>query len=846
MISGLRGSTPPTCLADLRASFTNPIANRAATLRKKRSVTLEPTVPGKTRSLPLSWLERCCFFIEWTMPVGHESEVSMASRDFTSMRIESSHIDTSSPPKHRTFSRRHTIFTSLFLSVVLVSSAIAQQPFLTSRGDTTRSGANTHETILTPSNVNTASFGSLFSVPLDYQALAQPLYVPNVNIGGQTHNVIYVVTQADSVYAIDADIGAPLWTASMLDGGVPASGKYLPCGTLGGFDEEGIVGTPVIDPTTKTMYLVAKTVFNATVYHYLHALDMTTGADLVPPVQIAATSKSIKGTTMVFNSLHQKNRPGLLLVNGTLYMGFGSNGCNDHNSGWVLAYDVTNQHNVRQSGVFNTSPDIGLTSIWQTGNGLAADDEGNVYVSTAESGNYDVPSGGQSFSNSILKLSPAPWTSDPSQPQLADYFTPASVAYLNAHDLDVSSVGPLVVPDLAGTYPHEVIASSKEGIVWVLDRDGMGWYSAGGDNIIQEFTLTTNGELMCSPAYWNGTVYFLPDGSPIQAFQASNGLWTPSAQTAKRYNGASSPAVSANGNTNGIVWEISGTLNAFDAVSLKLLYTSPTKLPKIAHFATPTVANGKVYVATQTSLEAYGLLNLLSVASGNNQTAQVMQPLPQPLKIVATNYASQPQAGVTVTFSDGGKGGSFNPPTAVTDSGGTGSTEVQDANKNPVSGVAVQFKPATDGVVNPASAVTNVEGLAQTNFQLPTVQGIFTVSANTTGAKNVSFSETSVMGTPAGITVTGGNNQTQAVKTTLRNALTVLVTDQYDNPVSGVAVTFSDNAEGGSFSNKNPVYTDSTGTTWQAYTLPPVGGTFKVTATTVGVATPAIFTEVAQ
>jgi Fe-S cluster assembly iron-binding protein IscA len=136
--------------------------------------------------------------------------------------------------------------------------------------------------------------------------------------------------------------------------------------------------------------------------------------------------------------------------------------------------------------------------------------------------------------------------------------------------------------------------------------------------------------------------------------------------------------------------------------------------------------------------------------------------------------------------------------------------------------------------------------LAQTNFQLPTVQGIFTVSANTTGAKNVSFSETSVMGTPAGITVTGGNNQTQAVKTTLRNALTVLVTDQYDNPVSGVAVTFSDNAEGGSFSNKNPVYTDSTGTTWQAYTLPPVGGTFKVTATTVGVATPAIFTEVAQ
>ncbi len=830
----------------------------------------------------------------------------MPSRHFTSMRIEPSRIYPEFSRKHTSFCRWHAIVTLLFLFVALVSAVIAQQPFLTSRGDMTRSGANTNEKILTPSNVNAVGFGHLFSVPLDYQALAQPLYVPNVRISCQTHNIIYVVTQADSVYAIDADVGGtPLWTASMLDGGVPASGKYLPCGTLGGFAEEGIAGTPVIDQSTNTMYLVAKTVFNATVYHYLHALDITTGEDMVPPVQIGATSKSIKGTTMVFNSLHQKNRPGLLLQNGTLYMGFGSNGCNDHNSGWVLAYDVTNQNNIRQIGVFNTSPDTGLTSIWQTGNGLAADDKGNVYVSTAESSNYDVPFGGQSFSNSILKLSPAPWTGDPSQPQLADYFTPASVAYLNAHDLDVSSVGPLVVPDLPGPYTHEVIASSKEGIVWILDRDGMGWYSAGGDNIIQEFSLITNGELMCSPAYWNGMIYFLPDGAPLQAFAVSNGLWTPSAQTAKRYNGASSPAVSANGNTNGIVWEISGTLNAFDAVSLKLLYTSPANLPKRAHFATPTVANGKVYVATQTSLEAYGLLNVLSVAGGNNQTAQVMQPLPQPLKIVATNYTG-PQAGVTLTFSDGGKGGSFDPPTAVTDSGGTVSTvytlpkvagtytltvsapnfasvtatetataagaaaklviisgtnqtgsegavlaqplvvEVQDANKNPVSGVTVQFKPVTEGVVNPASAVTNVEGLAQTNFQLPAVQGTFTVSVSTTGAKNVSFSETSVMGTSANITVTGGNNQTQAVKTTLRNALTVSVTDQYGNPVSGVAVTFSDNGAGGAFSNKNPVYTDSTGTTWQAYTLPPVGGTFKITATAVGVTTPAIFTEVAQ
>ena len=725
------------------------------------------------------------------------------ARSISYSRIEIIRGPTSSQAKQQSFSRWCAVATLSMLSVMLVSSAIAQQPFLTSRGDATRSGANTNETMLTTSNVNSVSFGHLFSAPIDYQALAQPLYMPNVMIGGQSHNVVYVVTQSDSVYAFDADNGTQLWSASMLNGGVTASSKYLPCGTGQGFTEEGIAGTPVIDSNTNTMYLVAKTVFNGTVYHYLHALDITSGADLVAPVKIAATSTSLKGHVTVFNSLHQKNRPGLLLQNGTLYMGFGSNGCNDSNSGWVLAYDVTNQQNIQQTGVFNTSPDIGLTSIWQTGNGLAADENGNLFVATAESVNYDVPAGGQSYSNSVLKLSPAPWTTSPAQPQLADYFTPASVAYLNSHDQDVSSVGPLVLPDLEGSYPHEVIASSKEGIVYVINRDEMGWYSAAGDNIIQEFALITNGELMCSPAYWNGMIYFIPDGAPLQAFQVSNGLWTPSAQTAKTLGGASSPAVSSNGNTNGIVWEISGTLNAYDAFSLKQLYASPTNLPKRAHFATPTVANGKVYLATQTTLEAYGLLPALSIVAGGNQIGSVMSQL-APLQIVATNpYTGQPQAGFTVTFSDGKKGGIFNPPTAVTDSNGAASTvytfpktagtytltatspnfatatateiaspgpatlltvisgahqtgisgtvlpnplvvKALDAYKNPVSGIAVQFTPATQGAASPLSAATNAKGETQTYFQLPATTGTFKVMASYPGAKGTTFPETSV------------------------------------------------------------------------------------------------------
>ena len=357
-----------------------------------------------------------------------------------------------------------------------------------------RSGANTSETLLSPSNVNTGSFGVLFSAPVDYHVLAQPLYVPNVNIAGLgLHNVVYVVTQMDSVYAIDADNGAQLWYASMLNGGQPASGKYLPCGTLGGFNHEGIIGTPVIDPTTNTMYLVAKTVLGGTVYHFLHALDITTGNEqtsMGSPVQITASSVSNKGTQKHFTSLHQKNRPGLLLLNGVLYMGFGSNGCNDHNTGWVLSYDATS---LQQLGAFNTSPDVGFASVWQAGNGIAADEAGSIYISTAESTTYDVQNGGQTYANSILKLtqsySPTP------QLELTDYFSPWNVTYLDEHDLDVSSVGPVVLPDQGGNYPHEVIASGKQGVVYVLDRDNMGQFSqTGQDQIIEEFSLINAGE----------------------------------------------------------------------------------------------------------------------------------------------------------------------------------------------------------------------------------------------------------------------------------------------------------------------------------------------------------------
>jgi hypothetical protein len=789
-----------------------------------------------------------------------------------------------------------------------LSPSFAQQPFPTSRADRSRSSTTTNETLLTPTNVSKNSFGRLFRFPVDYVVMAQPLYMPKVNIPGQgMHNVVYVVTQADSVYAIDADTGAQLWYASMLNGGTTASGTYLPCGTGPGYNQEGIVSTPVIDPTTNTMYLVAKTRLNTTVRHHLHALDITTGNERAgSPVLITATSTSNKGHVTVFNSKHQKNRPGLLLLNGVLYLGFGSNSCNDGNSGWVLSYDAAS---LSQLAVFNTSPDYGLTSIWQAGVGLAADADGNIFVETAEAGGngFDVPSGGQTYCNSVLKLSP--------NLTLVDYFTPWSVAYLNSHDLDLSSTGALVLPDQEGPYPHELIAGGKQGIAYVLNRDNLGMFSANDSQVLQEVALkpgSANDVLFGSPAYWNNTVYFAPNASPLMAFPLSGGVLGTPRKTRATYAGGSSPSISANGNSNGVLWVITGQLLAFDAVSLKLLYTTNQApngrdtLPPVGHFATQTVADGKVFVGTENSLEAYGLFHIVTVTGGNAQTATVATALSAPIKVNAANpYTGQPDVGATVNFSDGGKGGSFNPASAVTNSYGNASTiytvpqktgtytltisgtgfggitttatatpgaatriiawgggkqtgaagsnlanaiiaQAQDTYRNGVPGVTIHFSANNGAVPNPSSVVTDQNGLAPTTLRLPTTVSSVTVTASSAGFKSAAFVEYSVAGAAAKVAITSGNHQSAPAGSQLPQGLTVLVTDQYGNPVPGVDVDFEDGGAGGTYAYANPGVTSNSGTVTQFYTLPASPKTITITATATGVATPAVFTETAN
>jgi len=394
----------------------------------------------------------------------------------------------------------------------------------------------------------------------------------------------------------------------------------------------------------------------------------------------------------------------------------------------------------------------------------------------------------------------------------------------------------------------------------------------------------------------------------------SSGLLGTPRKTSRSYPGSHSPSISStNLNTNGVLWviESGAQLLAFDAVSLQLLYgtgqapNGRDKLSPVGHFVTQTVANGRVYVGTQTSLEAYGMFQTITVTGGNAKSATVFTALPTPISIQASNpYNGQPDAGATIKFSDGGKGGSFNPLSAVTDSNGNASTiytlpqksgtytltisatgfgnatvtatatpgpvvriiawggtmqtgaagsslvkpiiaQAQDTYKNGVSGVTVNFTANKGAVPSPTSAITGTNGKASTTLQLPTTVGTITVTTSSAGLKNITFPEYSVAGPPSSITITGGNNQVAPAGTQLPQALAVRVTDQYGNLVSGAAVNFDHGGAGGTFSSANPVITSSSGTASQFYTLPPSPGTITINATVAGV-NPAVFTETGQ
>ena len=620
--------------------------------------------------------------------------------------------------------------TDQFLPVLLLTlllsqgSASSQTSVTTWHYDNQRTSANTTEFLLTPSNVNVQTFGKLFSQPVDGFIVGHALYLPGLTIPGKgTHDVVFVATMHDSVYAFDADTpgAAPLWKTSLLTYSPPGA-TSVPAtvqknGGVTGWVEVGIISTPVIDTLSGTLYLVAETYESGNVVHRLHALDVTTGQEkLGGPVTIAATY-TLNGITSTFQGQFQINRPALLLANGHIYIAFGSNCCNAYSQGWVMSYNAST---LRQEGTFDVEPGKTLASIWQKGAGLSADNDGNIYGETGE-GFY---SPGTNLSESVLKLSQVGTTLT-----LADWFTPFNYPYLSDTDLDMAE-GVLILPDQPGPFPHEAIAVGKEGTIYVLNRDNMGHLcsacTTSDTQIVQELPDAVGYE-SGTPVYWNNTVYFTGTNRPVSAYGLSNGALTVSPVVQSNLIGSGAHAlVTANGNSNGVLWYLGpGSLWALDAQTLHFLYSSSTaangrdQIPAHAHFATPIAADGKVFVGTQNSLVVFGLLPALSTVAGNNQSATVGATLPIALNVQATDsYTQDVQAGVTVTFSDGGKGGTFNPATAVTDASGSASslyTLPATAGSYKLTASAVGYAPASFT----ETAVSNLSDLIETSVTNP-------------------------------------------------------------------------------------------------------------------------------
>jgi len=406
-------------------------------------------------------------------------------------------------------------------------SASGQSDVLTHRNDNMRTGQNTSETILTASNVNSATFGKLFSLPTDGYVYAQPLYKSNVLIAGKTHNVLFVATEHDSVYAFDADgqSSLPLWQVSFIN---PSAGiTTVPSSDIPDFSidpEIGITGTPVIDPQSGTLYVVAKTKENGSYFQRLHALDITTGAEKFGgPVVIQA---SVLGTgdgndghgNIPFDPFHQNQRAALLLANGVVYIAFASYGDAKPYHGWVLGYNAATLQRV---AVFNDTPNGSNGGIWQSGEGPSADASGNIFVISGN-GTFDADVGGIDFGDSFLKLS-----TNGGGLTLVDFFTPFNQAFLNSNDLDLGSTGTLLLPDQTGTaHPHLVLGAGKDGNAYLVDRDNMGHFrSTDNSQIVQ--TIAISGSIYGTPASWQNNIYFLPHNDRLKAFQLSGGCFPP-------------------------------------------------------------------------------------------------------------------------------------------------------------------------------------------------------------------------------------------------------------------------------------------------------------------------------
>ena len=513
---------------------------------------------------------------------------------------------------------------TLSVSAATGGGATAAVDVVTYHNDVARTGQNLNEAALTTANVNSATFGKLRSLPVDGKVDAQPLYLAQLAIGGATRNVLYVATEHGSVYAFDADAGAMLWQVSTLGSGEVAS-DTRGCDQI--TPEIGITATPVIDRNAGThgvIYVVAMSKSGSTYFQRLHALDVTTGAEMFGgPRNITASfpgaGDNSSNGNVIFDPAQYKERAALLLLNGVVYTTWASHCDIRPYNGWIMGY---NQTTLAQTTVLNVVPNGSEGAIWMADTGPAADGSGNIYVldangdfgTTLNAGGF--PSNGN-YGNAFLKISTAGGLA------VADYFEMQNQQQENASDADLGSGGAVVLPDLTdgtGNVRHLSVGAGKDGHIYVVNRDAMGKFNAGSNNIYQELSGVLGGGVFSMPAYFNGTLYYGAVGDAIKAFKITNAMLAtgPASQTSNTFPyPGTTPSISANGTSNAIVWAAENTtpavLHAYDANTLHELYNSNQagsrdQLGAGNKFITPTVVNGKVYMGTSDSVGVFGLL----------------------------------------------------------------------------------------------------------------------------------------------------------------------------------------------------------------------------------------------
>ncbi len=518
--------------------------------------------------------------------------------------------------------------TSNAATLTVNPAAAATTDVLTYHNDIARTGQDLTETTLTTSNVTSAAFGKIGFYSVDGLVDAEPLYASSVSVPRNgTHNLLIIPTEHGSVYAFDADSGVTIWQITTLKTGETTSDNRG-CGQV--TPEIGVTSTPVIDRTqgpNGAIYVVAMSKDGSGNYHQrLHALDLAVGTELFSgPVDIQATypgtGDNSNGTSVVFDPKQYKERAALLLLNGIIYTSWASH-CDDRPyTGWIMGYGETT---LAQTSVLNVTPNGNDGAIWMAGAGLAADSSGNIYFLDAN-GDFDTTVNAQGFpsdgdyGNAFMKLS-----TTGNQLAVADYFEMDNEASENSTDTDLGSGGTIVLPDLSdgsGNTWHLAVGAGKDSNLYVVNRDSMGKFSANNSSIYQELAGALPGGVFAMPAYFNNTVYYGSVGSPIQAFTITNAKLSTSAtaQTSNSFDyPGTTPSVSANGTSNGILWAVENTspavLHAYNASTLNELYNSNQasggrdQFGPGNKFITPMIVNGKVFVGTTNGVAVFGLL----------------------------------------------------------------------------------------------------------------------------------------------------------------------------------------------------------------------------------------------